>query len=300
MRPVAEVKRAGDRGGLTLLEVLIACALLILGLSTMAAILPAAGFRLAQAHLEDRASVLASNALAEVMNRRVIASDSFGEGAASALAFGSVLGTLPVLGALPSGRDASEHFAGLSGVSFGRCGSPRTFLLEDEVTYSRPADADTPTNSFRSEALGSGPRGCKAGVSWGAMLTPESLPARPGDMATLTIAIFKKADESIQPVPLALTRTNGFYEADITASGVLLRACTWVIAVPATPARKPEWFQIMSSWTLAPPAPQTTRLILRNQEAFETLTGATTTGGRATIIVFDGLVRVDQHRVTIN
>lgn len=291
----------GARHGLTLLEVLVACGLLIIGLSTMAALLPAAGFRLAQAHIEDQASVLASNALAEALNRRLAATDAISSsGSVSVLAFGEVLGTLPTLGLLPSGRTAAEHFAALSPTASARCGSPRTFLLEDDLLYTPPGDADSPANAFVSESLGSGPRGCKDGVCWGGTLRLNKLPPIAGDVATLTTAVFRKRNDLAAPIPVVLTRSSGFYEADITPSGSLLRACRWVIAVPSSPARQAEWFQIMSSWTLATPAPQTTRLIMQNQPSFEDLTGAAVSGAAATILAFDGLVRIDQRHVTLH
>ena len=304
MRPVGGVagSGAGARDGLTLLEVLIACGLLIIGLSTMAALLPAAGFRLAQAQLEDRASVLAANALAEVKNRQVAAADAFSPGSASTLAFGSVLGTLPSWGLLPSGRNADQYFGDLSPAARARSGASRTFLLEDELIYDRSGNSGTPTNSFISEALGTGPRGCKKGVCWGATLTrtSDAGSAKPGDEATLTVAVFKKGDEFAAPLPVVLARVNGFYQADVSLSGSLLRACSWVLAVPSTPARPPEWFQIMSSWIQGDAASRVTRLIFRDQQSFESLTGSPAAGNTATIFVFDGLVRTDQHRVTLN
>jgi hypothetical protein len=302
MRRLAAIDResAGGRGGLTLLEVLIACGLLVIGLTTMAALLPAAGFRLAQAHIEDRASALSTNALADVMNRRLLSVDSFTGASAPALTLGAVLGRLPSFGMLPSGRDASAYFAALSQTGRARSGCPRTFQLEDDLIYTPPVASDTPSNTFTSTAAGLGARTFDEGMCWGAILTPERMPPKPGDAATLTITVFKRGEASTVPTPVILTRTNGFYEADILPAGSLLRACGWVLAIPPSPDRAAAWFQIMSSWTLAPPATQTTRLILRNQEAFETLTGAKATGSTATILVFEGLVRSDQHRVTLH
>lgn len=291
---------ARSRHGLTLLEVLIACGLLVIGLTTMAALLPAAGFRLAQAHVEDRASALSSNAFADLMNRRLLSADAFASAAAPTLTLGAVLGRLPAFGMLPSGRDASAHFTVLPPAGRSRSGSPRTFLLEDDLVYTPPGVADTPTNAFVSTASGLGARTFDEGVCWGATLTPDRTPPKAGDTATLTISVFKRGEASTTPIPVSLTRTNGFYEADLLPAGTLLRACGWVLAIPSNPARAAEWFQIMSSWTFEPPATQTTRLILRNQEAFETLTGAAATGSTATILVFEGLVRADQHRVTLH
>lgn len=291
---------AGGRDGITLLEVLIACGLLVIGLTTMAALLPAAGFRLAQAHVEDRASVLSSNALADIMNRRLLAADSFASASGPTLTMGPVLGRLPLYGMLPSGRDASAHFAALPQAGRARSGSSRTFLLEDDLIYTPPSVSAAPSNAFASTTAGLGARTFDEGMCWGATLTPDRSPPKAGDTATLTISVFKRGEASTVPIPIVLKRTNSFYEADLLPAGTLLRACGWVLAIPSAQDRAAEWFQIMSSWTLEPPAAQTTRLILRNQEAFEALTGSTSTGATATILVFEGLVRSDQHRITLH
>jgi Tfp pilus assembly protein PilV len=66
------------RAGVTLLEVLVACGILVVGLASVASILPAAGTRLAQATLEDRAGTAAANAYADIVNRGLVAADIFG------------------------------------------------------------------------------------------------------------------------------------------------------------------------------------------------------------------------------
>ncbi len=299
--------------GITLLEVLIACGLLVIGLSTMAALLPASSARLAQASLADRAGVLASNALADSANRCLVAVDTFptvsstNPLAGRTLAIGSLLGQLPGFGVLPSGRNANEYFTGPSDEGLRRCGSPRTFLLEDELQYGpSPSVASAPSNAFSSSSDGStGPRQVRDGVCWGATITPQLVPPAVGGAAVLAIAVFKRSgtiasEEMKDAMPVGVTRTNSFYEADVLASGPLLRPCTWVLAIPANPSTAPRWFQVMSSWTFEPPAAQTTRLIFRNQQDFESATGTGSTGSKATILAFEDLLRVDEHLVTLN
>ena len=301
------------RRGITLLEVLIACGLLVIGLSTMAALLPASSARLAQASLADRAGVLASNALADSANRCLVAVDTFptvsstNPLAGRTLAIGSLLGQLPGFGVLPSGRNANEYFTGPSDEGLRRCGSPRTFLLEDELQYGpSPSVASAPSNAFSSSSDGStGPRQVRDGVCWGATITPQLVPPAVGGAAVLAIAVFKRSgtitsEEMKDAMPVGVTRTNSFYEADVLASGPLLRPCTWVLAIPANPSTAPRWFQVMSSWTFEPPAAQTTRLIFRNQQDFEAATGTGSTGSKATVLAFEDLLRVDEHLVTLN
>lgn len=307
MRPAVAVMVAPRGRGITLLEVLIACGLLIVGLSTMAAILPLAGFRLAQANLEDRASVLASNALAEVMNRGLVAADVFPAATSRTVAFGKLLGDLPSFGRVTTGREAADYFAAASAPALGRCGSPRTFLIEDELIYGRPQSSSAPVNAFSIAGTGGlGTRAVKQGPCWGATLVRSSAlaPAKAGDAALLTIAVFRK-DGTLTPglttsgQTVELTRMNGFYEADVAAVGALLRACSWVLVIPPSPDTPPTWFQIMSSWTPEPRLSQSTRLIFKSQEDFAAVTGSATSGSKATVFAFEGLVRVDQHPVTL-
>lgn len=67
----------GCRSGFSLLEVLVAMGILVTGLASVAALLPAAGSRLAEATAIDRAGTLSANAQADLVNRRVYSSDLF-------------------------------------------------------------------------------------------------------------------------------------------------------------------------------------------------------------------------------
>lgn len=297
--------------GITLLEVLISCGLLIMGLSTVAAMLPAAGTRLTQASTEDRAAVLLSNATAEIFNRGLVAAVAFPTSGTTAttagrmLAIGKVLGLLPTYGTLPSGRPTSDYFAAPSTEGATRCGSQRTFVLEDVLAYGPSRSSDTPVNAFTRDAAGVGPRTVREGICWGATLTPATLPATAGGKAVLSIAIFKREGESPdgrleEGLPLVLTRVGSCYEADALPADSLLRGCSWVLAIPPDPSRSPTWFQVMSSWNWSSSAGRKRRLILRNQGDFELLTGAAASGSKATVFAFEGIVRVDEQVVTLN
>jgi len=296
------------RRGITLLEVLIACGLLLVGLSTMASLLPASGARLAQASVADRAGILAANALADSLNRGFLAADFFpkssGTTSGYTLAFGAVVDQLPSFDVPTSG--SNTLFKAPSAEGLRRCGSgsPRTFLLEDELRYEPPSAAATPGNAFTTDETGApGPRRVRQGVCWGATLTPEIFPPAPGGTAVLTIAIFRRGGETVgseekAPMSMDVTRTSGFYEADILGSGGLLKPCSWVLAIPGTPGTAPRWFQVMASWTFGPS--QATRLIFQKQQEFAAVTGSGSSGKKARIIAFDDVVRVDEHVVTLN
>lgn len=307
------------RGGVTLLEVLIACGLLVVGLSTMAALLPAAGSRFAQASLEDRAGAVSANALAEIFNRGLVAADCFppadladpdGARVSRTLAIGSLLGQLPAYGSLANGVTSQAIFTVASDAGSLRCGSPRSFQLDDELVYTPPQFLDSPTNAFFTASDGSlGPRRFREGVCWGALVAPKEYPPEAGAAAVLSIAVFKKdgilrQDELEAGLAVVLQRRASYYEADITPSGTLLRPCTWLLAIPPSPDAAPRWFEIISAWTpdsglQNSPDSRKTRLILKQQDDFQTFTGTLSSGSSAVVFAFEGLVRVDEHPITL-
>jgi Tfp pilus assembly protein PilV len=71
------MKRPVARSGLTLLEVLIAAGILVVGLSSIAALLPAAGSLLGDAVTVDRAVTLAANAAADLDFRQTFTAAQF-------------------------------------------------------------------------------------------------------------------------------------------------------------------------------------------------------------------------------
>ena len=88
--PVAKTARAG----FSLLEVLVACGILVVGLASIAAILPAAGSRLSEAAAQDRAVAAAAVAMSEIRCRNLATRDIFPTGStaiAPAVVFGETL-----------------------------------------------------------------------------------------------------------------------------------------------------------------------------------------------------------------
>lgn len=310
MAPAPDSNGARPRRGITLLEVLISCALLVMGLSSIAALLPAAGSRMTQATTEDRAAVLLGNAAAEIANRRLAAADAFpAADSGSTLAFGAVLEHLPSLGALaPSGTPtAAEVFSSLSSGARKRCGSSRTFVLEDSLTYSPSQTSDTPKNAFTRDSSGLGSREFREGLCWGATLSPLTRPVAAGGKADLTIVIFKRGAENAASVgdvavPLSLKRNGTVYEADgaMEDDDSLLRGCSWLLAIPADRATdSPRWFRILTSWNAPAAAGRKRRVVLHDMAGFAAFTGTSMPGTSATVLAFEGIVRVDEQAVTL-
>ncbi len=90
--------------GTTLLEVLVACGILIIGLASVAALLPAAASVMAEASRLDRAANLATNAVADLRFRGLLTAASFND-QVKTLVFGEMFPNAP-FGSNPFRRQA--------------------------------------------------------------------------------------------------------------------------------------------------------------------------------------------------
>jgi len=281
---------AGSRAGFSLLEVLVACGILVIGLTSIAAILPAASSRLAEATAEDRAGTLAANAYAEAVARGLLSSDIFpaSSSGTTCVVFGRVLTINGTSTSIPVGKVALASGTTVSGtVLFTRIDQARGFVLEDDLTYSIPTTGETPNNSFLNG--GTGPREYKDGVCWGGMLTPTVLTGTvgPGSVATLSLAVFKKSG-SIQS--LTLTPTSGYYSvlpADAQTRKTYAKGCSYLLVLPTSAA--PTWQRINASWTTV------------TGSTFLTFTGTQLFSGSTTLAIgFEGLLRLDERTIVLD
>jgi hypothetical protein len=278
---------------MTLMEVLIACGILVLGLSSIAAILPAAGARLGQANLEDRAGTLAANAYTDVMTRGLAAADLFSDHEKS-IAFGQGLAEVTAI-------QPADHFAGPEARLADRIDLQRGFLLEDEVLYAPPITSATPVNEFLD-----GRRSFKEAICWGATLVPDAFPVDakdlPGTRARLSIAVFRKPPE---PRLIPLAAVNGMYRMNPANEPMMkrfLRSCSYVLVMPTAANTGPRWFRVTASW-IAPIDPDTKQRSDDNcYVVFDDAGGesfADFAGPNPTIIGFDGIVRLDEYNVIL-
>lgn len=186
----------GSRGrpaprGLTLLEVLVACGILVLGLAGIAGLLPAASSQLSQAATEDRAGVLSSNAASEVINRRLASAD-LGNDVKKAIGFGKAFSELATV--------SPAWFAAPTAAQAVRIDANRGFLLEDALVYSANATGFL-ANTFTNGS--SGPREFQGKVCWGAALLPgldasgsAMADAASGSPVTLAIATLRRQPDA--------------------------------------------------------------------------------------------------------
>jgi type II secretory pathway pseudopilin PulG len=310
------------RAGITLLEVLVACGILVVGLASLASVLPAAGSRLAQATVEDRAGGAAANAYTECVARGLVASDLF-VSSTTACAFGRGLENIVPDIVSPKRRRGKNKMAASSAITqanavlLDRIDDVRGFSLEDDLSFLPSTATDTPVNAFvTTGTLATGNRLSRSGVCWGAMLAATSGTAVAGAEATLSVAVFRK--EVDETATLALARQSGSLfritsVATVTTSGTVtdpspaaavaarkqfMPGCGYVIAVPTAGPAMPKWVRVMSSWTdAADLAYVALDLDGLGDAASQTnyLNGTT-----LTVIGFENLVRVDQYTVTLD
>ena len=321
--------------GITLLEVLVACGILMFALSGIAAILPAAGSRLAESVAEDRAALMAANAYSDIQASGVLSHTLFVtsttptfnitvSGSASSakqlrtLAMG--LNVTSIID-LPPGQSSASKVApdyffdqfhdsppwplSLLKVWPYNKTSPvearRDFFIQDDLQFS----ADTLASQYENQTLG--PRAFKRGVCWGATLAASGTSVGPGSAATLTIAIFKKPGE-IRGVDLTQPASGGvLYELPAgleTVRSTFLKPCAYVLAIPPEVAAPdtppaPKWFRINSSWTQQSSTPaQRISYVSLPPEATR-YTTSTGSGKQLLVIGFAGLIRVDEYPVIL-
>jgi hypothetical protein len=323
--------RRPSRHGITLLEVLVACGILVVGLASVASILPAAGTRLSQAAIEDRIAAMAANARADVSNRGLVSNTIFkpkpSKASDEADPTKNPQRKACVFGALADAFDTTStgtNFIDRADMAlYDRIDQARGFLGEDDLVFGAPAGSDTPINQF-ANAGASGPRLSREGICWGAMLSPLSGSAAPGGQAVLSIAVFAKpfvsgstlvlTGASVSPTTFQYTSGAAAGMVDEDVRKQFLTGCTYVLALPTNGAtRVPRWAKVVSSWTQPGPLDtvsgrenatlRTSYVVLDldslGPNATQNYTTSTSGTTSITVLVFQNLARVDEYLVTL-
>lgn len=323
-----------SRAGFSLLEVLVACGILVIGLSGIAAILPAAGSRLSEAAAQSRAGSAAAVGMSEIRCRGLVSRNMSGTTVAgldsrTATVFGQTLslavsGPLTVVG-LPSGvpppvtLTSGTLFAGGTAVLTAPASTfmnarisndttsttRRGYFLEDEVQYTPSLTGDLPLNSFVN-----GVRQFNQGVCWSAIVTPFPWGITTGSMnaAKVSVAVFRKPDGAATAMlltsntsgPAAATGIFQLSGTDTPASlqRTILKPCSSVLAV--TPTTAPQWLAIRSSWIsgtnpLSTLSSATTCVVFENP----TLVAPLISGSTLTVIGFENLLLVSEQTLSV-
>ena len=214
-----------DRNGITLMEVLIAIGILAIGLSSVAALMPAAGSQAKKAVVADRAASMAENALADaitigltrptalsVVATRIVIDPVWDSvvGPVNFVAPPSPALNIPysssrVRGLFIGGADAATAVKKLFGQN------------RDDLVYNEPASAD----ALSTNAFFDGTRGFLGRTSCVWML--ESLDGNTvtaGNTARLSAVLFHERDQS--------SATASVFPATIDSSGLI----TWTGSLP--------------------------------------------------------------------
>ena len=211
--------------GITLMEVLIAIGILAVGLSSVAALLPAGGSQAKKAVMADRAATLAENALADAMTAGLIR---------PAVLFDPLLVGPPTAARVvidPLGNPsltgvtyATFTTGGIFGSGTAVPGSVRNLFgqLRDDVLFNDPATADSlPTN-----LLIEGSRGYLGRTSclW-AIESLDGTTITGGQQARLSVVLFHERDVTSP----GSTVFNGGGTAEIDSNGLI----TWSGSLPS-------------------------------------------------------------------
>lgn len=287
--PAAPSPHAADRG-FTLLEVLVSLGIIIGALAGIAALLPAAGVRLAEATQIDRAGTMAANARAEVLTRGLTSAplwlqaqgvgDStravvFGEGLTTngtAVAMPGVAGTI-VLAALGSRIDPITGFQ-----------------LRDNVRTTLTGSTVITGTEW------------EPGVCYGCMLSSTAAPSGAGATVRLSTVVFRQPNAACKQI--SLTPVSGpVFTAGSGADAAsdrrrFLQGCSSVLAFRS--GQEPRWVPVASSWTAYAPG-QTTGS--GTGGSFVALSGTDWSGlvvsGTLQVFGFEGLLRVDERFVNL-
>lgn len=241
LRPCPTLRRR-RQAGMTLLEVLVACGILVVGLASVAAMLPAAGSRLAEAAVIDRGGTLSANCFADLRTRQSFKATLFSPATTTLVIMGDdasiPLFKTPMLGQWTEGLTSTTKR-----YTHAQLNIPATcFELRDSVQLG-------PTN-LPEEQLGQACR-CIATVARIDKTTPVSA----GTLARLSIAVFRNSTASSQKFDVTPSAFGvGVYAvpgAANTAAAArkrFLPACGAALAVPKN-GDAPRWLRIASSWT---------------------------------------------------
>lgn len=270
--------------GFSLLEVLVASGILVVGLAAVAALMPAAANRLDEAVKIDRAVTLADDVYADLMMRRDHGLFAADNPPSRLIVFGKsdlVSQTLPEVQKLLPEADDYEGLASLFPVT--------TWWGPDALEVGQ-ATSGLPQNLFTGTD-----RRVRQEMCWLATLSKDAASAAAGTYAVFSIVVFRKPDLSPEVIGLELPVGSEVYNtteaANITDEKrrAYLRSCSYVLDPGRLPPASP-WLRVRSSWTQGlsgNPNSSDTRLIF----------DASPSG--SSVIAFENIVRVDSRLITL-
>lgn len=247
---------------MTLLEVLVACGILVVGLASIAALLPAAGSLLAEASSVDRATALAANTAADLQFDKTLKPSDF-----------------------------SPFSPGVKAVMIG------AMFPEDPFNKSPFKKLPSvPRDATDDEAYGA----ASCGVTV-APLTPGAV-ATSGMAVRMSVVVFTKQDTEAKKLTLSPVSPGIYKLTDGTVverqadRKRYLPGCSWALAAGGGTAR---WLHVGSSWaTFLPGGQQAADCFVAFTDA-DSATAAETNGSLV-VHAFSGVARVEERVVNLD
>ena len=283
---------AACREGFTILEVLISAGIMVIGLACVASLLPAAAQRMSQAVSEDRAGTLAANAYADITARRSLGfllGNGPNKKSVTFLSHSIILdanddpawtpGHVVAMGAASAELVNGNHVAGSLHPKNNILIRSSDWEIQDALDFDE--SAGSPINTFVA-----GNRKIRANpMCWLATLVPDAGANNPvvaGDVAWLSIAVFKKQPSANEIVAGSLASTGiltigGAVDDDTRRQ--FAKGCGSVLALGSNP----EWIRINASWADA----SGTHLICDKSYS-------------GNVVLFANLLRVEKHRIVLD
>jgi hypothetical protein len=219
---------------MTLLEVLVASGILVIGLVSVAALLPAAGSRLAEATLIDRAGTLSANCYADIWNRGMLTAD---------LVPSSSRGVILIEAGMQSAMFAGASPSVNLPLDFQAVAVPdQAFQLPDSVQW---VGDELVSNDGRVAAI--------------ATVIPldRATAGNEGGPFRLSVVIFRRTTSAAKVFAVTGDDSGVIFQINNATESERKRffpPCGWVLVVPAAAASedtKPaRWLHIASSWTV--------------------------------------------------
>ena len=294
------------REGFTLLEVLVAIAIIVFALAGIAALLPAAGARLNEATDIDRAGALAANARADLLARgacrATLWSGAGVAGSTRAIVFGEGL----TLGGAAVALTSATATVSLANT---------TFLAMTTNTASAFQMRDFLLSFGGGLVSGTDDRG----ICYGCMLSSSGSFPGPGSPVVLSTAVFRRPGAAVQGFFLTGSATSPVFRISGTLSATgtpvavtsgtaaealrrqYLAGCSWVVAVPTSGSvAQPVWVPIASSWMTGAGSTWSTTL---SGSTFVSLSGTShiplVASGTLRVFGFEGLLRLDERTIRL-
>jgi type II secretory pathway pseudopilin PulG len=276
----AELASGNERGGFSLLEVLVSSGILVIGLAGVAALIPAATARLGEASVSDRAASLSANAFADIMSRRdkLLSANRFAPGQ-TIIAFGSP----ELVSKMQAVHKNLENCSVQNTVAdwfTTQTVNAYPWFSHDLLEYERDSNG-LPANSFVGDV-----RQFRQELCWFA--TVAAATAGSGLPAVLTIAIVKKPDADVRQFSLAAAGGVFSTTANDEERRTFFKGCSAVLNAESDP---PSWLHINSSWTEGWPS---------NLNANSTRVIFSGTASPTSVIAFEHVVRVDSYPIYLD